>query len=134
MGKIIDFNQESRKEGLIVLVDFTKILQNYDGEPLTRAEADKTEVPLTLGWTCCTALMANYEKDEATPEERKARYFLARKIHASIKLVKGDCKLSDTQLANVKGLIANCFATPIIGAAFAVLDGDDNREPIDDHS
>ncbi len=128
MGKIIDFNQESRKEGLIMLVDFTKVLNNYDGKPLVRDDGSKgAEVPLTLHWTCCTALMANHNEDKATPQEKKARYFLARKIDASIKLAKGPCKLSDIQVDTVKTLIASCFATPIIGASYAVLDGDDKE-------
>lgn len=113
-----------------MLIDFNQELIGHDGE-LLKGPAEKEGgegKALTLGWSCCQALMANYQGDKDETEKKLSRFFLAQKIHGSTKLDKGPINVTVEEVASIKELIGKSYGTAIIGPTYCLLDPKDKKE------
>ncbi len=108
-------------------IDFNQKLKSFDGTVINTQEADGKKKELTLGWACCTALMANSQDDKAAPNEKMNRFFLAQKIHAG-ELANAELDLRVEEVVNLKTLIGKCFGTAVIGSAYVLLDSAERTE------
>lgn len=129
-------------------IDFSQVLKNLDGQPMTYMEpvedengdpvmesviedgqaieeVKKKKIEYTLGKVCMVALTAVYkdeEKKDITPEQKLERFRLA----LLTKEDNPDLKSEDIVL--IKKLVAKGFGLVIYGRVFELLEGHGTKE------
>ena len=98
-----------------IAADFKAVIQNLDGSPIPMSVTDKS--PLTLGKVCEDALIATtLPNDNPTDAEKKARFWLALKIHDG----KGQLTAEETALA--LKVVGMAYGPLVIGRVSQLLD------------
>lgn len=95
--------------------DFTKTLKTLDGSPFQDGGKD-----VLLKTVCVNALFApDQNGGKLSGEEHIKRYALAKRLHDS----SGEVDVSSEEITLLKNCMSASFITPVVGAAFEILEG-----------
>jgi hypothetical protein len=95
-------------------IDFSQRLGTITGAPLTDQGKD---VPLTLAAVSVAALLADYNNEQPTADEKVRRWKLAQKIHGASEIT-----LAIDDVVLIKKLIGIAYAPLVVGQAFEMLE------------
>jgi hypothetical protein len=105
-------------------IDFTKILCNLSGVPLSSVDEQGKPEALSLGHVVLTAILGTYPDEQNLPgAEKFARYELAKKV------MNEESQLTTEDIAKIKMLVGKCCTPLVVGAAFDLIEGKAVTDP-----
>jgi hypothetical protein len=95
--------------------DFKTPIRNLDGTTIPASNTDPT--PVTLGKVCEDALLANnLPGDTMGPDDKRARFWLALKVHEAKEALSAD------DVALIKKVVALAYGPLVVGRVSELLD------------
>ena len=98
---------------IYMIVDFSKVLKNLNGDNLKDETGD-----ITLKSICVNSLLATIPNETPTGEEKLLRYSLATQINKD-----EEVDLSAEDISKIKKMVGQAFPTVIVGQTFLMLEG-----------
>lgn len=106
--------------------DFSKVLTDFDGEPIEETTPPKEEggkpivKTLTLGLACINSLISFGESERSiSADEKVKRYKLAHRLHD-----QGLCEIDGSELALLLQQVGKVYYPLAVGQAFELLQKD----------
>lgn len=101
-------------------IDFGQVLKALNGQPFVEAGENGAETrDLTLKTVAVAALMTDDPQQREGGEQKFVRFKLAETVHEACEPVD----MTPEQISQIKAAIGRAYATPLVGAAFKVLNG-----------
>lgn len=100
-------------------IDFTQVLMDMDGEPLTQVKkANGEPVKITLGGVCVDALLAQIPDEKMDGKESFERFNLANRIHGASEPVD----IAAEDIAKIKACTGKLYLPLIVGQVWNKLE------------
>ena len=102
-----------KKEGKIMKIDFSQVLCGLDGKPMTENDGSAA----TLKSVTVMSLLAVYQDERPTGEEKFRRYDVAARVQAS----KDPVDVTEAEIKTIKDLVGKFFGPAVVGPVYLAL-------------
>ena len=98
-----------------MIINFSETITTINGEDVKDPETEKS---VTIASAAVEALLANYNDEQISGEDKLKRWNLAQKVNGG-----GDVDLTVEELALIKEVVGKGFGANVVGPVWTALEG-----------